>query len=569
MKRIISVLLFMFLLNAAFIFNSSADEFDVDASGLKLAEWKMSPQLENADTESAGYRVVNSAPNPKGDIWINATNTVSPTMGVINTAVKLMGNEDFMGVIDEPLGNMLNERSELTLSAWVNFAALPDAGETVMLFDQEEVFRVAVENGGNIHVAMVTADCSWYGKILRASGAIRINTWQNIAITLDSSGVKLYVDGVLRGENSEMKGAIIANKNMFKIGNIPTGNKALTRSFDDVVIYSSAFTAEQIKRMANKPIIYLNGETNENKIKNYGVIADISLNAENTVMNNSGKLGSAISYESKKAGDSLAVLWNQDHNGALDFTNQMTFASWIKPTGNGDVMLLERDGVYRTVLTNDGLIQGTVRTQNNGWYEVAPYSTKVTCPKNVWSHVAVTYNGSMVSVYINGKLVAGEAATGDIIYTDAEANLGIFSPVYLCKADSGAGVDLDELQIYDRALTAEEIEGLFSLQRKAEVRNIVGDPIRNTTGGSKVYADVSGVFEKNNTPTVTLILAAYNNEDRLIAIEIVDENNIQNVNKESLPYLCTPLMEIPGSSNDIVQLKSYLWESLASLTPIQ
>ena len=77
-------------------------------------------------------------------------------------------------------------------------------------------------------------------------------------------------------------------------------------------------------------------------------------------------------------------------------------------------------------------------------------------------HVAQTWNGSMMILYINGVNVGNETKSGNttIQYDD--------EPVLLCADDDGtnkfvAPLDgiVDEAEIFDRALTQEEIQAIY------------------------------------------------------------------------------------------------------------
>lgn len=80
-------------------------------------------------------------------------------------------------------------------------------------------------------------------------------------------------------------------------------------------------------------------------------------------------------------------------------------------------------------------------------------------PRNAWQHVAGTYDGENVRLYVNGALVpnAGEnvgtrAATGPIVYDTTPLQFG------------GGGMKgrVDDVRIYDRALSAAEVEALYT-----------------------------------------------------------------------------------------------------------
>jgi signal peptidase len=79
-------------------------------------------------------------------------------------------------------------------------------------------------------------------------------------------------------------------------------------------------------------------------------------------------------------------------------------------------------------------------------------------PMDVFSHVVVTYDGSMARVFLNGGEVASGASARAVGAIDAAApfRLGAFS-------QGGSGYDglLDEAAVYDRALPAPRIQAHF------------------------------------------------------------------------------------------------------------
>ncbi|RIQ25081.1 beta-L-arabinofuranosidase domain-containing protein [Jiangella rhizosphaerae] len=79
-------------------------------------------------------------------------------------------------------------------------------------------------------------------------------------------------------------------------------------------------------------------------------------------------------------------------------------------------------------------------------------------PTNQWVHLAVTLNGSVGTLYVNGA-VAGTNATMTLNPT----NLGVPGNVWIGRSQYGdpmLNATIDEFQIFDRALTAAEVQSL-------------------------------------------------------------------------------------------------------------
>lgn len=85
----------------------------------------------------------------------------------------------------------------------------------------------------------------------------------------------------------------------------------------------------------------------------------------------------------------------------------------------------------------------------------------VPIPTDVWTHVASTYNGSRLTVWINGARAGSLAVTGRTCSNDRPLAVG-------AKNYPGAGLleafwdgQLDDIRLYRRALSANEIRALL------------------------------------------------------------------------------------------------------------
>ena len=177
--------------------------------------------------------------------------------------------------------------------------------------------------------------------------------------------------------------------------------------------------------------------------KNHGVL-DNGAKAGQT-----GKFGNAIVTQPKQAVTVPATK-------SLDsITNQMSLGGWFridKPsdTGhrrNGAYLLEDQaggeqnpDGWVFAVWTNEGGI-------GLAWGE------KKVKPK-VWTHIAGTYDGKMLSLYIDGKLDISVKKTGKIENPGNPLGLGKYG------GETYIG-GMDEVFLYDRALSTDELEAIM------------------------------------------------------------------------------------------------------------
>jgi hypothetical protein len=76
---------------------------------------------------------------------------------------------------------------------------------------------------------------------------------------------------------------------------------------------------------------------------------------------------------------------------------------------------------------------------------------------NAWTHVALVYDGSTLRPYRNGAQSASQAASGTPVATTG--NLQLAASQY----GETFAARLDDVRLYDRALSASEVQGLVTL----------------------------------------------------------------------------------------------------------
>lgn len=82
-------------------------------------------------------------------------------------------------------------------------------------------------------------------------------------------------------------------------------------------------------------------------------------------------------------------------------------------------------------------------------------NAKVQIEENTWVHLAGTYDGANIKVYLNGALKETKSWPGDIFDLDRNLTLGYFNSRYW-------GGSIDDLFIYNKVLTKEEIIQLYN-----------------------------------------------------------------------------------------------------------
>ncbi len=165
-----------------------------------------------------------------------------------------------------------------------------------------------------------------------------------------------------------------------------------------------------------------------------------------------GKTGGALSFDGD--GDYVAV----GNESNFDITEQITVAAWIKVNkfdrawqtivGKGDntwrlARYKEENGLKLNCDDESGYVgvAGDMTVNDGGWH-----------------HVAGVYDGKKMYLYVDGKLDASVEHTGKIRTDDYDVYIGENTEVLGHEWD---GL-IDDVRIYDRALSADEIVQLYN-----------------------------------------------------------------------------------------------------------
>ncbi|MEN3356580.1 MAG: hypothetical protein V7637_562 [Mycobacteriales bacterium] len=141
---------------------------------------------------------------------------------------------------------------------------------------------------------------------------------------------------------------------------------------------------------------------------------------------------------------------------ALHLTTGMTVEAWVRPastSGWRSVLTKERAGGLSYALygyANSGKPPAVYG--NTGGSDVGA-SAGSALPLNAWSHLAGSYDGSTLRLYVNGAQVATQSLSGPLLTSTAPLRIGGNS----VWGEYFSGL-IDEVRVYNRALTPTEIQ---------------------------------------------------------------------------------------------------------------
>jgi len=200
-------------------------------------------------------------------------------------------------------------------------------------------------------------------------------------------------------------------------------------------------------------------------VQAYDIIAnkaDVLLSSASTV--SSGKVGKAFSFD----GINGHVRCRNRPEFSLD---EVTLEAWINPAATNTWMDIiskwdyvnDNQCCYMMLLGPSNHLWAAVSSDGTGGNGI-PVSGTIGIPTNQWTHVAATYDGSHLRIYVNGTLDG--TADGDCLPIFAGTNdIGIGATVTghtWGETDEPFKGKIDEPTIFRRALPASEIAGIVA-----------------------------------------------------------------------------------------------------------
>jgi hypothetical protein len=347
--------------------------------------------------------------------------------------------------------------STLTVEAWVYMYTTSGLRNVVFKGDHQYLLIV---NSGRIKFGSKNSS----GEYSEFEGSLTVseNTWTHVAITHDGSTKRIYVNGQLDPVTEAQTGLYTGDTNQLHIGTQYHFVEWFYGLIDEVQIYNRALTDAEILAIYNagaagkcKPcftppsgmVSWWKGENNVNDSvgSNHGTV--------NGATFDTGMVGQAFKFDGVDdyvdAGTSDVFNFN---NGIGDFT----IDSWI----NLSEYRGSSSGIVAKATINPFtgwgfyVIADTLRFGGVGVWEIA--SSTGVIPMNSWTHVAVTKNGSIYRLYKNGLEVAS-LNYGNLQTSNTSLRVGTN---YL-NGEFFPGL-IDEVEIFNRALTAEEIAAIYA-----------------------------------------------------------------------------------------------------------
>jgi len=423
--------------------------------------------------------------------------------GKFSKALAFDGSSDFVQITDN---NALDfgTSQDFTYSLWIKSSQAPvldqwpqiiskwpvagdKTGYEIVLHDSTDDARW----GGGVIVA--NTNYSAYGKTDVADG-----NWHHLVLMRDGSTIRTYEDGRLANENTSGVTTDVSNSANFRFGATNSGGYFYNGLIDEVKLFRSALTSDQVKLLYNQSAAAVWGASSTDSSGNpswsandeycppgqgtacTAPVGEWKLNENSgSSANDTGSAGVAGSFAGNTAwtsgrfgsglqfdGTNDGLRMGDNDAFSVTTTNELTVGAWIKPSVVDQTQYFVSkysSGNYEwnMQVSSGGAFGGGLNSTAGGGYLYAFSSdSNIYLSAKRWYYAAFTVNSTTntLNVYLDGMLVASDTTTsGSVANGTAEVRLGI---------DGGSSNDynglVDEVRIYNYVRTPAQIAWEFN-----------------------------------------------------------------------------------------------------------
>ncbi len=382
------------------------------------------------------------------------TNMASPataTSGWTNSgkfakALNFDGSDDFIQINSAP-----NLTDSVTMSAWIKPTTAFSGFETI--FDSQSSadtynnqYNMFLDSNGKVN--------TYYTGLCTSNTALSLNNWTYVAITGTTTQLNIYINGMLDQTCNQAKPSTTTT--ILRFGARSATTNRFTGSLDEVKVYSSALTAQEVQIDYNHGSAIGMGVLGTDTSGNPSNSADRAYCPPGDTTATCGPVGEwnfeegSGSSVNDTSGNGNTGTWNgtgphhwiQGHvgwagnfNGSDDYvalsnannlspgSGNMTIEAWVKSTlVDGNEHWIYSD--YGSVTNNLVLLRLNSSNKFEAFYRdgsgnVANAQSNTVSPSQ-WYHVSAIRQGTTVSLYVNGSLAAStaNASLGTITSSD-------------------------------------------------------------------------------------------------------------------------------------------------------
>jgi len=338
----------------------------------------------------------------------------------------------------------------ITLEAWVKPNSFTFAGNdsglgTIMIANSN--FYLSLDGNGKFN-AYVQGSGGGFVSHQPSTTSVTRHAWNHVVVTFDGAYIRWYLNGVLdKTSSTTFTIGTITLTNYLGIGS--EGAATYGRFLDGYVagckIYGKALTTTEVSQnyesskteFSNLPSVvsdsircYYDSDIHSSYIGSGASLVDLSGGGYTSTINN------APTFASTEPKTFILNGSTQDITLPSNFNNGLTAATWefwlnsaaLPTSGTYGQLYIQENSVWLGLYNPSGVVFfGCDLNNGSGWFDNnggnnTGAKTTSTLSANTWYHIAYSWDGSTVRIYLNGNL---ESTTSTLQSSNGRQNVTI------------------------------------------------------------------------------------------------------------------------------------------------
>jgi|GEM_PF-1423967 len=388
--------------------------------------------------------------------------------GQVNSALEFYGSDEYVNFTDN---DKFTFSGDFSFSTWINPDDF-DARHPILSKGTASnwEYNLEVTTDAAIEFTARALNGTQLYQVSTPNNVIKPYQWSHVVVTRDDSedNLSIYINNTLLVSDNSASGQMANGSADFQIARTAhTSGAFFDGKIDDVRLFSDVLTQSEILNIYENGKSKLIGWWNMTDQYDYsGYLNHGSFTG--TTVNNNGKVDSSRIFGSSD-------LVNLSNNYSLSPSENMTIEAWVNTESAGTI--INKQDEYSLAICADGRPMFSIYTngqwQNNlGTTDACSGATYQTVNDNNWHHIAGSYDGEYIRLFIDGKQVGHYYFAGEIARTSYSA---FISP------DTFVG-EIDEVAIYNRSLSGDELLAHYNQSYQTRIANILNfdNPIEFT-----------------------------------------------------------------------------------------
>ena len=350
-------------------------------------------------------------------------------------------------------------QEQISVSLWYFYAGTESFWNT-LLYGKDSHHHLIISHANGAGEA---GELGVYTPGFSATGyKVAENQWHHLVVTKDGDATKIYLNGVavydaIDFSNTEFPLTVIGN---FSANN---GTQGSLGKLDEIKIYNKILTQDQVVALSAGIELGDPQEVGQEESEELtGLIAYYPLNGNTNDASGFSNDGTAYggSYGSDRFGTPDAAFVISEKSDAIDISDfnqeNISVSMWYQYDGTGsfwNTLLYGQDSHHHLIISH---ANGSGSAGEIGTYAPGFQGSNTVLDTGTWYHVVLVKEGSQSKLYINNSLVQ---TVED--FSNADFPLTVIGNFAATGGTQGALGKLDEIKIYERALTASEVAYLY------------------------------------------------------------------------------------------------------------